>query len=305
MPGQGMSVAPFPLFMRKGTTAEEFAKASRKSERNPSRAPSRPLANGGSRKWPGVPLLTATKSSPFFVETYKAHRVSPVASTGIATFLAQLASVRHARAGALRRCPGLMIHGRGTTWCSSPAMADGMERFVPDLEKSPDPPNAATGPSRSIPTRVNKIMIDWLKEKVRVEPHANQICPSPAERQPRGRGNPSARERPRAQTRHLRVITTNVIERADARWLGPLPSARESAPSPGMTIMASAAGAYRPETGPVSRPRGGYLSTHGRFRRSPLRTFSYASPDDPAAEEVQSFRLVERLTGTALPEMAL
>ena len=59
--------------------------------------------------------------------------------------------------------PGLMIMAEDDV-VLSPAMADGMEQFVPDLEKALIK-DCGHWTQQEHPDQVNKIMIDWLKKR--------------------------------------------------------------------------------------------------------------------------------------------
>ena len=61
------------------------------------------------------------------------------------------------------RVPGLMIMAEDDV-VLSPAMADGMERFVPDLEKVLIK-NCGHWTQQEHPEETNRAMIDWLKRR--------------------------------------------------------------------------------------------------------------------------------------------
>ena len=145
----------FRFFMRKGTTAEEFAKRPQ-SERN--LALVHALETDESQ-WPGVGLLTEEELN-FFIETYK-----KTGFTGGINWYRNFTR-NWVQSGTLEqrvRVPGLMIMAEDDV-VLSPAMADGMERFVPDLERALIK-KCGHWTQQEHPDEVNKIMIDWLKRR--------------------------------------------------------------------------------------------------------------------------------------------
>ena len=145
----------FRFFMRKGVTAEEFAKRPQ-SERN--LALIKALQTDESQ-WPGAPLLTDEELA-FFVETYKR-----TGFTGGINWYRNF-SRNWRQSGTLEqrvRVPGLMIMAEDDV-VLSPAMADGMERFVPDLERALIR-HCGHWTQQEHPDEVNRIMIDWLKKR--------------------------------------------------------------------------------------------------------------------------------------------
>ena len=68
-----------------------------------------------------------------------------------------------ARGEQIVRVPGLMIMAEDDV-VLSPAMADGMERFVPDLEKVLIK-NCGHWTQQEHPEETNRVMIDWLKRR--------------------------------------------------------------------------------------------------------------------------------------------
>ena len=145
----------FRFFMRKGTTAEEFAKRPQE-ERN--LALVKALETDESR-WPGTALLT-DEEMKFFVDTYKR-----TGFTGGINWYRNF-SRNWRLSGTLEqkvRVPSLMIMAEDDV-VLSPAMADGMERFVPDLEKALIK-RCGHWTQQEHPGEVNEIMIAWLKKR--------------------------------------------------------------------------------------------------------------------------------------------
>jgi len=145
----------FRFFMRKGTTAEEFAKRPQEEQ---NLALVKALETDESR-WPGTPLLNEEELA-FFVETYKR-----TGFTGGINWYRNF-SRNWRLSGTLEpkvRVPSLMIMAEDDV-VLSPAMADGMERFVPDLEKALVR-HCGHWTQQEHPNEVNRIMIAWLKKR--------------------------------------------------------------------------------------------------------------------------------------------
>jgi pimeloyl-ACP methyl ester carboxylesterase len=145
----------FRFFMRKGVTAEEFAKRP-ESERNLALVKA---LQTDEAQWPGVPLLT-DEELRYFVETF-----TRTGFTGGINWYRNF-SRNWRLSGTLEqkvRVPGLMIMAEDDV-VLSPAMADGMERFVPDLERKLIR-HCGHWTQQEHPDEVNTIMIDWLKRR--------------------------------------------------------------------------------------------------------------------------------------------
>jgi len=145
----------FRFFMRKGTTAEAFAKRPPEEQ---NLALVKALESDESR-WPGTPLLT-DEELKFFVETYKR-----TGFTGGINWYRNF-SRNWRLSGTLEqkvRVPSLMIMAEDDV-VLTPAMADGMERFVPDLEKTLIR-HCGHWTQQEHPDEVNRIMIAWLKKR--------------------------------------------------------------------------------------------------------------------------------------------
>ena len=145
----------FRFFMRKGVTAAEFEKRPQ-SERNLALIKALDVDES---QWPGVPLLTDEELN-YFVETYKR-----TGFTGGINWYRNF-SRNWRQSGTLEqrvRVPGLMIMAEDDV-VLSPAMADGMERFVPDLERALIR-HCGHWTQQEHPDEVNRVMIDWLKRR--------------------------------------------------------------------------------------------------------------------------------------------
>jgi pimeloyl-ACP methyl ester carboxylesterase len=145
----------FRFFMRKGGTAEEFAKRPQEEQ---NLALVHALATDEAN-WPGQALLT-DEEMKFFVDTF-----SRTGFTGGINWYRNF-SRNWRLSGTLEqkvRVPGLMIMAEDDV-VLSPAMADGMERFVPDLEKALIR-KCGHWTQQEHPDQVNTILIDWLKRR--------------------------------------------------------------------------------------------------------------------------------------------
>ncbi len=144
----------FRFFMRKNTvTAEEYAKRPQ-SERNLELVHA---LQSDESQWPGEVLLTPAELK-VFVDTF-----TRTGFTGGINWYRnftrnwQLSEKLEEKV----RVPGLMIMAEDDI-VLSPAMADGMERFVPDLEKSLIR-RCGHWTQQEHPQETNTAMIDWLK----------------------------------------------------------------------------------------------------------------------------------------------
>jgi pimeloyl-ACP methyl ester carboxylesterase len=144
----------FRFFMRKNTgTLEEFEKRP-KEERN--LALVHALASDDSA-WPGE-LLLNPEEMKFFVDTF-----TRTGFTGGINWYRNFTR-NWVESGTMEqkvRVPGLMIMAADDV-VLRPAMADGMERFVPDLEKALIA-DCGHWTQQEKPEQTNAIMIDWLK----------------------------------------------------------------------------------------------------------------------------------------------
>jgi pimeloyl-ACP methyl ester carboxylesterase len=145
----------FRFFMRKGVTAEEFAKRP-ESERNLALVKA---LQTDEASWPGTELLSPEELD-YFVRAYER-----TGFTGGINWYRNF-SRNWRLSGTLEqrvRVPGLMIMAEDDV-VLSPAMADGMERFVPDLEKALIR-NCGHWTQQQHPDETNRIMIAWLKKR--------------------------------------------------------------------------------------------------------------------------------------------
>ena len=146
----------FRFFMRKNiVTAEEYARRPR-SERNLELVQA---LQSDEAKWPGEVLLTPEELK-VFVDTF--------ARTGFTgginwyrnfTRNWQLSGQIEQRV----RVPGLMIMAEDDV-VLSPAMAEGMERFVPDLEKHLIR-RCSHWTQQEHPQETNRVMLEWLQRR--------------------------------------------------------------------------------------------------------------------------------------------
>jgi pimeloyl-ACP methyl ester carboxylesterase len=146
----------FRFFMRKnGGTAADFAKRPAE-ERN--FALVKALATDEST-WPGELLLNKEELA-FFVDTF-----TRTGFTGGINWYRNFSRNWQASANLEQkvRVPGLMIMAEDDV-VLSPAMADGMEAYVPDLEKALIR-KCGHWTQQEHPDQVNTIMIDWLKRR--------------------------------------------------------------------------------------------------------------------------------------------
>jgi pimeloyl-ACP methyl ester carboxylesterase len=145
----------FRFFMRKGTTAAEFAK-------RPPEEQNLALVHAlqtDESKWPGERLLN-DEEHKFFVDTF-----TRTGFTGGINWYRNI-SRNWERSGTLEqkvRVPGLMIMAEDDV-VLSPAMTEGMETYVPDLEKALIK-RCGHWTQQEHPDQVNTIMIDWLKRR--------------------------------------------------------------------------------------------------------------------------------------------
>jgi pimeloyl-ACP methyl ester carboxylesterase len=146
----------FRFFMRKnGGTAEDYAKRP-KEERNLELV--KALQSDESR-WPGEVLLNKEELATF-VDTF-----TRTGFTGGINWYRNM-SRNWEISGTMEqkvRVPGLMIMAEDDV-VLSPAMADGMERFVPDLEKVLIR-RCGHWTQQEHPEETNAAMIDWLKRR--------------------------------------------------------------------------------------------------------------------------------------------
>ncbi|MBV9330229.1 MAG: alpha/beta hydrolase, partial [Alphaproteobacteria bacterium] len=145
----------FRFFMRKGVTAKEFASRPKEYQ---NLALVHALQTEPS-SWPGQ-LLLSEEELKYFVDTFTRSGF-----TGGINWYRNFSRNWH-RSGTLEqkvRVPALMIMAEDDV-VLTPAMADGMERFVPDLEKKLIR-NCGHWTQQEHPDEVNRIMIDWLKRR--------------------------------------------------------------------------------------------------------------------------------------------
>jgi pimeloyl-ACP methyl ester carboxylesterase len=144
----------FRFFMRKNTTtAEEFAKRPQ-SERNLELVAA---LQSDEANWPGQLLLTPDELT-VFVDTF-----TRTGFTGGINWYRNFTRNWQMSEKLPQRVdvPGLMIMAEDDV-VLSPAMADGMERFVPDLEKTLIR-RCGHWTQQEHPQQTNAAMIDWLK----------------------------------------------------------------------------------------------------------------------------------------------
>ena len=144
----------FRFFMRKnGTTAAEYAKLPPEQRR----LELVQALQTDESQWPGEGLLNAEELK-FFVDTF-----TRTGFTGGINWYRnftrnwQTMEPYEEKVGV----PGLMIMAEDDV-VLSPAMADGMERFVPDLEKSLVR-HCGHWTQQEHPDHVNRAIVDWLK----------------------------------------------------------------------------------------------------------------------------------------------
>jgi pimeloyl-ACP methyl ester carboxylesterase len=145
----------FRFFMRKGSSAEEFAKRPLEEQ---NLALVKALQTDES-KWPGKSLLT-DEEMKFFVDSYKR-----TGFTGGINWYRNFSRNWKLSEGLEQkvRVPGLMIMAEDDV-VLTPAMADGMEQHVPDLEKALIK-KCGHWTQQEHPDEVNRIMITWLKKR--------------------------------------------------------------------------------------------------------------------------------------------
>ncbi|HEY8698266.1 MAG TPA: alpha/beta hydrolase [Rhizomicrobium sp.] len=146
----------FSFFMRKNSmTAKEFEKRPQE-ERNLELVKA---LQSDESKWPGEPLLNAEEMK-VFVDTF-----TRTGFTGGINWYRNFTRNWEQSAGLKQHveAPALMIMAEDDV-VLSPAMADGMETYVPDLEKVLI---RACGhwTQQEHPEETNKAMIDWLKRR--------------------------------------------------------------------------------------------------------------------------------------------
>jgi pimeloyl-ACP methyl ester carboxylesterase len=146
----------FRFFMRKNmTTAEEYAKRPQ-SERNLELVHA---LQSDESQWPGEVLLTADELK-VFVDTFTGTGFTG----GINWYRNFTRNWQNSEKLPEKvHVPGLMIMAEDDI-VLSPAMADGMERFVPDLEKSLIR-RCGHWTQQEHPKETNTAMIDWLKRR--------------------------------------------------------------------------------------------------------------------------------------------
>jgi pimeloyl-ACP methyl ester carboxylesterase len=145
----------FRFFMRKGSSAEEFTKRPLEEQ---NLALVKALQTDES-KWPGKSLLT-DEEMKFFVDTYER-----TGFTGGINWYRNFSRNWKASEGLEQKVnvPGLMIMAEDDV-VLTPAMADGMEQYVPDLEKALIT-KCGHWTQQEHPDEVNRIMIAWLKKR--------------------------------------------------------------------------------------------------------------------------------------------
>lgn len=145
----------FRFFMRKGSSAEEFAKRPLEEQ---NLALVKALETDESN-WPGQVLLTPEEMK-FFVDTFKR-----TGFTGGINWYRNFTRNWRASEGVEQKVhvPGLMIMAEDDV-VLSPAMTEGMEAYVPDLEKALIR-KCGHWTQQEHPDQVNTIMIDWLKRR--------------------------------------------------------------------------------------------------------------------------------------------
>jgi pimeloyl-ACP methyl ester carboxylesterase len=146
----------FRFFMRKGGgTAEDFAK-------RPQEEQNLALVHAlqtDEKAWPGQ-LLLNPEEMKFFVDTF-----TRTGFTGGINWYRNFTRNWEASANLPQKVnvPGLMIMAEDDV-VLSPAMADGMEQYVPDLEKALIR-KCGHWTQQEHPDQVNTILIDWLKRR--------------------------------------------------------------------------------------------------------------------------------------------
>jgi pimeloyl-ACP methyl ester carboxylesterase len=145
----------FRFFMRKGGTAEEFAK-------RPQEEQNLALVHAlqtDEKNWPGQILLTPEELK-FFVDTF-----TRTGFTGGINWYRNFTRNWETSADLPQKVnvPGLMIMAEDDV-VLSPAMAEGMEQYVPDLEKALIR-KCGHWTQQEHPNQVNTILIDWLKRR--------------------------------------------------------------------------------------------------------------------------------------------
>jgi pimeloyl-ACP methyl ester carboxylesterase len=146
----------FRFFMRRSmVTAEVFAKL-------PKEAKSLALVkaiDSDEAGWTGSPLLTSEEMK-HFVDAYER-----TGFTGGINWYRNLTRnwIESGTMEQMVRVPGLMIMAEDDV-VLPPSMADGMERFVPDLEKKLIR-NCGHWTQQEHPDETNAIIIDWLKRR--------------------------------------------------------------------------------------------------------------------------------------------
>jgi pimeloyl-ACP methyl ester carboxylesterase len=143
------------FFMRKGGTAEEFAK-------RPQEEQNLALVHAlqtDEKNWPGQ-LLLNPEELKFFVDTF-----TRTGFTGGINWYRNFTRNWENTADLPQKVdvPGLMIMAEDDV-VLSPAMAEGMEQYVPDLEKALIR-KCGHWTQQEHPDQVNTILIDWLKRR--------------------------------------------------------------------------------------------------------------------------------------------
>ncbi len=146
----------FRFFMRKNTITQEEYQSGPKEQRN--LALFRALAQPES-DWRGEPLLTPAELK-VFVDTFK--------RTGFTGCLNWYRNMKRnweymANVEEKVKVPGLMILAEDD-FILRPSLADGMETYVPDLEKALIR-GCGHWTQQEYPYRTNAIVVDWLKRR--------------------------------------------------------------------------------------------------------------------------------------------
>jgi pimeloyl-ACP methyl ester carboxylesterase len=146
----------FRFFMRKGGTAEEFAKLP-EDQRNFALVKALEVDES---LWPKADLILNEEELKFFVDTFTRTGFTG----GINWYRNFSRNWRDSEKLEQKvKVPGLMIMAEDDV-VLSPAMADGMEAYVPDLERALIK-KCGHWTQQEHPDQVNRIMIDWLKRR--------------------------------------------------------------------------------------------------------------------------------------------
>jgi pimeloyl-ACP methyl ester carboxylesterase len=147
----------FRFFMRKGSTAEEFAKRPAEEQNLALVAALQTDEN----KWPGTALLKDDEMK-YFVDAF-----TRTGFTGGINWYRNFTRNWQMSEGIEQRVnkPCLMIMAEDDV-VLSPAMAEGMEAFVPDLEKVLIR-HCGHWTQQEHPDELNRAMIDWLRRRFR------------------------------------------------------------------------------------------------------------------------------------------